>query len=660
MCGIAGIVNAEPDCAVSPRTIRRMCDTIIHRGPDDEGIYAFGPVGLGIRRLSIIDLVSGQQPIHNEDCTVWVVLNGEIYNFPDLRRELETTGHRFYTQTDTEVIVHLYEDLGSDCVKKLRGMFALALYDRRCRKLLMARDRLGKKPLYYAVSNGRLIFGSEIKAIFAAAPELQEPNPESLFRYFCFGYIPDPYSAYKQIKKLPPGHLLEFVGGEIKTEQYWELPSYGTYEPKSEEECLEELEPLLAEAVRMRLISDVPLGVLLSGGVDSSIVTALMARASSRVRTFSIGFDNRDFNEAKYARIVAQRFGTEHSELILNPNIGETLETLTCMLEEPFADSSMLPTYYVCCLARRDVTVALAGDGGDELFAGYDRYVITLGREVFNFVPPRLGRWYRTRIYPSLPDSLRGRKFMYNVSLPLSDRYIDGICFLNAYNRHQTLFSPAFLEATREMVPPPEEFQQRFNDAPAVDALSKMQFLDTKTYLPGDILTKVDRMSMATSLEVRAPLLDHLVAEWSARLSPQWKIRSGQAKYILKRLAERVGVPKEVLYRPKRGFAMPLVHWFRNELKNDFLSILLEPKTIQRGYFNSVAIRRLLKEHQSGRDRSGELWVLLMFELWHRNFLEKNTERALQARSSVCPSHPTRGYAERRPLRNVEGSLRAQ
>src|SRR5581483_5759888 len=365
MCGIAGI--ASPGSGrVDVETIHRMCQAIVYRGPDDEGIFVKNGVGLGMRRLSIIDVSGGHQPVFNEDGTVWVVYNGEIYNFPELRSELESRGHCFSTHTDTEVIVHLYEELGSDCVKKLRGMFAFALYDERNQRLLLARDRLGKKPLHYALTGSRLLFGSEIKTILAVAPELAVTNQEALLQYFYFGYIPDPATAFTPIKKLPPGHLLEFEEGEIRIRQYWDLPQYGTHSPSSEEECLEELERLLTEAVRIRLIADVPLGAMLSGGTDSSTIVALMARATSQpVKTFAIGFQHADFNEAPYARMVAEKFGTDHHELILDPDVLDTIEMLTRSLEEPFGDSSMLPTYYVSRLARQYVTVALSGDGGD-------------------------------------------------------------------------------------------------------------------------------------------------------------------------------------------------------------------------------------------------------------------------------------------------------
>src|ERR1041385_6546565 len=413
MCGIAGVVNSVAG-GIDTALVSRMCQAIVHRGPDDEGIFVKDGVGLGMRRLSIIDLAGGHQPIFNEDRSVWIVFNGEIYNFPELRKELESRGHRFYTHSDTETIVHLNEDFGSECVSKLRGMFAFALYDERKRRLLIARDRLGKKPLHYSLHNGCLLFGSEIKAILAVAPELAEINQSALLQYCYFGYIPDPLTAFSPIKKLPPGHILEFENGRISVRPYWDLPSYGTHQPRSEEECLEEMERLLAEAVRIRLIADVPLGALLSGGTDSSTIVALMARASSRpVKTFSIGFRHADVDESAYARIVAQRFGTEHHELILEPDIVASLEKLTGSLEEPFSDPSILPTYFVSCLAREHVTVALSGDGGDELFAGYTRYGCVQRRQISSLLPQALWKVYRKHIFPLLPTGMPGRQLSY-------------------------------------------------------------------------------------------------------------------------------------------------------------------------------------------------------------------------------------------------------
>ncbi|MGB9085455.1 MAG: asparagine synthase (glutamine-hydrolyzing), partial [Terriglobales bacterium] len=426
MCGIAGVVSASRESNISEALVRHMCDQIMYRGPDDEGIYVADGAGLGMRRLSIIDLSGGHQPVFNEDRNAWIVFNGEIYNFPELRPELESRGHRFYTKTDTEVIIHLYEEMGADCVKKLRGMFALALYDKTKRKLTLARDRLGKKPLYYALHKGNLYFASEVKSILAVAPELAEVNGQALLEYLYYQYVPEPISAFTGIQKLPAGHLLEFERGEITIRQYWDLPRYNTHFPKSEEECLEELEQRLLEATKIRLISDVPLGAFLSGGTDSSTIVALMARASSKpVKTFSIGFTKDDFNEARYARMVAEKFGTEHHEMILEPDVVQTVEHLTSSLEEPFGDSSMLPTYYVSQMARQHVTVALSGDGGDEIFAGYDRYRIHADRKIFEHIPEWARKFYRERIFPHVPRGMRGRTLSYNLSLPWQERYID-------------------------------------------------------------------------------------------------------------------------------------------------------------------------------------------------------------------------------------------
>lgn len=602
-----------------------MCQAIVHRGPDDEGIFVKENSGLGMRRLSIIDVAGGHQPVFNEDRSIWTVFNGEIYNFPELRGELEKRGHRFYTNTDTEVIVHLYEDFGEDCVEKLRGMFAFALWDERRNSLLMARDRLGKKPLHYALSEGRLYFASEIKSILAVAPELAEVRQAALIEYLYLGYVPDRGTAFARIEKLPAGHRLIFERGEVSVRKYWDLPRYATHQPKNEEECLEELEHRLAESVRIRLISDVPLGALLSGGTDSSTVVALMARASSRpVKTFAVGFRDDDFDESKYARLVAEKFSTEHHELRLEPDVVGAVEKLTRSMEEPFGDPSMLPTYFVCCLARQHVTVALSGDGGDELFAGYQRYGIHQRREKFSTLPQSWWRFYRQRLFPLVPRGMRGRQFSYNVSLPWRERYADEMSFLPAFEREMPLLTPEFRAVVAESGDPQNLLLDYFASAPAADPISQMLYVDTKTYLVGDILTKVDRMSMLTSLEARVPILDHQLVEWVTGLGPKWKLTGrGQHKYILRKLAQRVGVPKQVLDRPKRGFALPLVHWMRQEMKEMILSVLLEPRTMQRGYFDRKGVEQLLDQHFRGRrDQSGRIWRLLIFELWHRNFLE--------------------------------------
>ena len=624
MCGIAGVVSTTRESNITEALVHHMCDQIVYRGPDDEGLYVADGAGLGMRRLSIIDLSGGHQPVFNEDRSAWIVFNGEIYNFPELRPELESRGHRFYTNTDTEVIIHSYEEMGTDCVKKLRGMFALAIYDKTKRKLTLARDRLGKKPLHYALHNGNLYFASEIKSILAVVPELAEVNSQGLLEYLYYGYVPDPITAFAGIHKLPPGHLLEFQDGEIRIRQYWDLPEYNTHSPRNEEECLEELEQRLFEATKIRLISDVPLGAFLSGGTDSSTIVALMARASSGpVKTFSIGFKKDDFNEAHYARIVAKKFGTDHHEMILEPDVVQTVEHLTTSLEEPFGDSSMLPTYYVSQMARQHVTVALSGDGGDEIFAGYDRYRIHADRQIFERIPGWARRFFRNQIFPRLPNRMQGRKFSYNVSLPWQERYFDGLSFLPAFERDTPLLSHDFRQILNRSDDPGNVLRRYFAQASAKDPVDQLLYVDTKTYLVGDILAKVDRMSMLNSLEVRVPILDHVFVEWVTGLPHQWKLRGHRQKYILRKLAERVGVPREVLYRQKQGFSLPLVHWMRNELK-DMLMILVEPRTLERGYFQASGVRKLMDDHLlRGKTMTGRLWRLLMFELWHRNFLEK-------------------------------------
>jgi asparagine synthase (glutamine-hydrolysing) len=629
MCGIAGAVCATRESNIDEGLVRQMCNLIIHRGPDDEGIFVQDGAGLGMRRLSIIDLSGGHQPVFNEDRSAWVVFNGEIYNFQELRAGLESRGHRFYTKTDTEVIIHLYEEMGADCVHKLRGMFALAIYDKRKRKLILARDRLGKKPLHYARVKDNLYFASEIKSILAVAPELAKVNAQGLLEYLYYGYVPDPITAFTGIHKLPPGHLLEFENGEIRVRQYWDLPQFGTYSPKSEEACLEEMEHRLLEATRMRLISDVPLGAFLSGGTDSSTVVALMARASSGpVKTFSIGFTKDDFNEAEYARMVARKFATDHHEMILEPDVVATAQHLAGSLEEPFGDSSMLPTYYVSQMARQHVTVALSGDGGDELFAGYDRYRIHANRRFFEYVPEWARKFYRNQVFPLLPTGTRGRRFSYNVTLPWRERYVDGLSFVSTFERDAPLLSDDFRQMLRRGDDPQNALLRYFPKALATDPVSELLYVDTKTYLPADILTKVDRMSMLNSLEVRVPMLDHEFVEFVTSLPAAWKLRGNKQKYILRKLAERVGVPREALDRQKQGFALPLAHWMRNELK-ELLLILLEPRSLQRGYFEPDGIRKLMNAHlHQGQEVSGRLWRLLMFELWHRSFLEKFTKSA--------------------------------
>ncbi len=626
MCGIAGVAASDVQARPDAQILKRMCGTLVHRGPDDEGVYTSAGVGIGMRRLSVIDIAGGQQPVHNEDRDVWAVFNGEIYNFQKLRGELERRDHKFYTHSDTEVLVHLYEEFGSDFVTHLNGMFAIALWDERRKSLLLARDRLGEKPLFYAQDKGVLYFASEMKAILAVNPKLAQVNSKALVEYLDFGYIPDPLSVFTPIKKLAPGYLMEFCAGELGLRRYWDVPRYDTYFPASEEECLHELEERLFAAVRSRMIADVPLGAFLSGGIDSSIIVAMMAKAASGpVKTFSIGFRSDEFNETPYARMVAQTFATDHQEMILEPNVVQTVKLVTSSLEEPFGDSSMLPTYYVSQIARAKVTVALSGDGGDELFAGYDRYRIQADRAIYERIPESARNFYRSKIFPRVPRNMKGRRLSFNASLPWQARYVDELSFLPGFERDMPLLSPEFEHLRDLNGEDSNALMNYFAGSPAADPVSQLLYVDTKTYLAGDILTKVDRMSMLNSLEVRSPMLDHELVDWAAGLSVKWKLRGRQQKYILVKLAERLGVPREAIHRKKQGFALPLKHWMRHELK-DTVMMLLEPRSVQRGYFEPAAIRSLVDEHFGGRrDRSHELWRLLMFELWHRNFLEQFT-----------------------------------
>jgi asparagine synthase (glutamine-hydrolysing) len=602
-----------------------MCKAIVHRGPDDQGIFMGPSVGLGMRRLSIIDVAGGNQPIFNEDESIAIVYNGEIYNFQEIRIELVKRGHKFRTNSDTEVIVHGYEEFGTEIVGKLRGMFAFALYDLRARKLVIARDRLGKKPLHYAIHRGKLYFASEIKSIIAVAPELAEVDEQSLLHFFYFGYVPEDRSAFKGIQKLPPAHTLEFQDGRCTIKRYWSFP-VGNQKPNfDEEECLAEFESRLQEAVRIRLISDVPLGAFLSGGVDSSTIVALMARINSGpVKTFSIDFHDEEFSEARHARKVAQHFKTEHHELTVEPEFAELLQTLSVHLEEPFADSSAIPTYYVSRLAREHVTVCLSGDGGDEVFAGYERYGLHLGRASASILKGPLGAAYRKLIFPMLPSATLGRKLVFNLSLSDESRYLDSVAYLPAKERERSLFSKDYLSWADQQESPIDKVRNMLPTYAKKEPLDTLQWLDANTYLPSDILVKVDRMSMANSLELRAPLLDHMLIEWASEIPAIYRIRNGEQKYILKKLAERVGVPRDVIYRRKQGFAMPLVKWFRNELKKSLTETLTDRTALGRGYFEKKAVQRMIDEHISGRrDHSGTLWQLMVFELWNRNFVRE-------------------------------------
>ena len=571
MCGIAGFIEnsaSRANLAADEKTavLNRMCRVIKHRGPDDQGILVRGRVALGMRRLSIIDLEGGNQPLTGCDDSVTVVFNGEIYNYRELQLKLEALGHRFHTHSDTEAIVHAYEEYGAKCVDHLRGMFAFALWDERSQQLFIARDRVGKKPLYYSLTgNGTLVFGSELKSLLEHPAIKCETNVDALDAYLSFGYVPDPLSIFRGIVKLPPGHHLSFVDGRVTVEQYWDF-SYAPAEVKKEEDYLDELRALLDEAVRLRLVSDVPLGAFLSGGVDSSAVVGLMSRASSQpVKTFSIGFEEDSYNELKFARVAAKHFGTDHHEFIVTPDICDIVDELVWHFDEPFADSSAIPTYMVSKLARQYVTVVLSGDGGDELFAGYTRYQVDRKRSKLSRLPRVVRERMMRPVSANLPHGAWGRNYLRNVSLDPLDRYIDNISIFTELNK-LALYTDDLKSSVAQGPIGASMFRSYAASIETGDALDPLLYLDSKTYLPGDILTKVDRMSMAASLEARVPLLDHKLIEFVTRIPASLKMKGLETKYIFKR-AMRGLVPDEILERPKQGFGMPMQEWINLQLR---------------------------------------------------------------------------------------------
>ncbi len=572
MCGISGVVHTDPGRPVDRESFRRMTATLTHNGPDADG-YLFGDgVALGHRRLSIIDVGGGDQPIYNEDHTRAVVFNGEIYNFRELRAELTARGHRFRTASDTEVIVHAWEQYGDDCVSRLRGMFALALWDGPARRLLLARDRLGKKPLYYAHDGERLVFASELKALIADPSMKRTVDPEAVDDYLAFGAVPAPRTIYQGIAQLPPAHYLLWEDGRIRLAEYWDV-RFDVGPERSERDYLEEFAALLAEAVRLRMISDVPLGAFLSGGVDSSAVVMAMAGESTRpVLTTSVAFRESGFNEAPYAQQVAQAFHTDHREIVVAPRAAEILPTLVWHLDEPFADSSALPTYYLSRAARERVTVALSGDGGDETFGGYAwRYGLNM---LEHRVRRRLPAWLRHGLlgplasaWPKadrLPRPLRWKFFLRNLSLSPERAYFHDMSLFTPADKAR-LLSPEFRTTLGEH-DPFAAFARHFERVAGLDHLSRITYVDLKTYLPNDILVKVDRMAMAHSLEVRSPLLDHKVVEFAASVPAGFKFRGTTSKYLVKRYLER-SLPASLVHRPKQGFSIPLARWLRSDLR---------------------------------------------------------------------------------------------
>jgi asparagine synthase (glutamine-hydrolysing) len=612
MCGIAGILSLD-GAPVYEREIRRMCDAMVSRGPDGAGYLVTPQLGLGMRRLSIIDLATGDQPQANEDGSVQVVFNGEIYNYRELARELRRRGHRFSTESDTESIVHLYEDHGAACVEHLRGMFAFACWDARRQRLLLARDRLGIKPLYYVETGGRLAFASELKALLELEDVERRLDGRSLSHLLAFLATPLTDSIVAGVRKLAPGHLLVAAPGRpLRVERYWDV----AFEPdrgRSEESLVEELRALLEEVVRLHMVSDVPLGAFLSGGIDSSAVVAHMARLSERpVKTFSIGFADEEWSELPEARRVARRFATEHHELVLEPGVVSLLEKVALSMDEPFGDPSAIPTYMVSKLAAEHVKVVLSGDGGDELFAGYDRYLVESRERAWRLLPRPAGRLLGG-LAARLPEGTRGRRFLRHVALPTRERYLDAVTLFGR-EQQRRLLRPELLAGLGGSDPWREELAR---PPGAGHWLSALQALDLRGYLPLDILTKVDRMSMAHSLEARPPLLDHKLVEFAARVPPELQLVRGETKALFRK-ALRGLLPDATIARGKRGFAIPLGRWFRGELRGFVRELLLAPGSRSREVFEPAELLRVV-ETQDPRESFGfPLFTLLSFELWCR------------------------------------------
>lgn len=651
MCGITGAIWTDPALAIDEPLLRRMTDTLAHRGPDDAGYLVsefrtrepYEPlpgVALGHRRLSIIDLACGHQPLANEDDTVWIAFNGEIYDYPALRYRLEGAGHRFATQSDTETIVHLYEDEGLSCFKHLNGMFALALYDQRRRRLVLARDRLGKKPLYYRQEGARLLFGSELKSILAVPGVPRELDPAAVDEYLTFQYVPHPNTIFRGIHKLPPGHYADWQDGQLTVAPYWQVP-LGEEEAWSEADAVKKLRELMSDAVRLRLRSDVPLGAFLSGGIDSSIVCALaqeaLAESGERLRTFTIGFPVKEFDESGYAERVATHLGTDHQSLEVQPSAVSILEKLVWHYDEPFADSSAIPTWYLSELTRRHVTVALSGDGGDELFAGYGRYRAVALADLFDKAPA-LRSFLGAQLWQRLPSGKRDRSLMrralrFSAALARSPqrRYLEWVAVFREAQR-AALYADAFVAQLPDS-DPLAFLQNPWNAAAKRDAVTAASLTDLVTYLPCDLMTKVDIASMAHALEARCPLLDYRVVEFAARLPRRLKFRWGQGKYLLRK-AYHDTLPREVWRRSKMGFGVPLGQWFRGELRSLTRDVLLSEQARDRGLFQLDAVEQLINEHESAHyDHSHRLWALLVLELWQRQWLDG--EAALPRSSDV-------------------------
>ena len=628
MCGIAGWIKLSEGEATghSEAVLHGMCERMLHRGPDSEGLWLDDTVALGMRRLSIIDLATGEQPVYNEDCSVVVVMNGELYNFREIRKDLEKKGHRFETQTDTEILPHLYEEYGEAMVDHLNGMFAFALWDKNRRKLIVARDRFGEKPLYYGTFAGKLIFASELKVLTANPAVKTETDLNSLRQYLSFDYVPAPFSIHKDIFKLPAAHMMTVENGQVKTRRYWNLSWKKDLSRADFSEAVSELEGLLADAVRMRMVSDVPLGILLSGGIDSSTVAAFASRfATEKVKTFSIGFEEDSFDESRYARMVASHLGTEHHEERLSvEGAADLITDIAEWLDEPLSDGSLIPTYLLSRFVKRHVTVALGGDGGDEIFAGYPMYPAHRVANIYNSIPSFLRSGIIEPIVRRLPVSTKNLSFDYKAkrfiraaNLDLVARHHSWFGSFSSEEQQALLNKDTFGEVKGDVY---HGVRALLEQCDATEDIERMQFADINYYMAEDILTKVDRASMAVSLEVRAPFLDPRIAEFAAKIPLSFKLKGANGKYILKKSVEKM-LPAEILNRPKKGFGIPVAEWLKGRL-NPLMRELLSTRNLrEQGLFNPGYVDKMILEHEAGTaSHHKQLWTLMVFQLWQSRY----------------------------------------
>ncbi len=625
MCGICGFISLRENLEQKKPLIRKMCSLLTHRGPDEEGFYFKGNVALGHRRLSIIDLSGGQQPMGNDDGTIWIVYNGEIYNFPEIKLDLEKKGVRFKTRSDTEVILKGYELLGTDILDHLNGMFSFAIWDEKEKRLFAARDRLGKKPFYYHFDGKRLIFASELKSIIVHPDVPRKINSEAVDKFFSYNFIPAPLTIFKDIYKLRPGHYLLWENGQLTVRQYWDVKYKSDHVYKTEYDYVEHLYEVLKASVKRRLISDVPLGAFLSGGMDSSVIVGLMSLINEKpVKTFTIGFEEQGYSEIDDARLIADHFHTEHHEFRVKSEAIDLVPRLVWHFDEPFADSSAIPTYYVSKIARENVTVILSGDGGDELFAGYNRYTNRDLYAGYKKIPRIFREGIVGPVARAIPFQLTGRNFLLELSLLERKENFEWI-EIYPYIKSE-LYSSDFKKVSKT-INHPNSVIHYWKNMPDSPLLSQMQYSDTKVYLPEDILTKVDRMSMANSLETRAPLLDYEVVEFAANIPARMHFSDGKGKYVLRKMARKF-LPEQIFQKKKQGFAIPANEWFRNELWDMTSDLLTGQRFQSRGYFDSRNVSKILQEHKKGkRDYSTWLWCLLNFELWFQTYMDSDLRK---------------------------------